>query len=107
MSDIVTFEHSKLNTNIQHSADTAVTTENNTNQNQCREGSLGQRSLCLLHIPVTYLSVSLVVISHEGKASATARASLHREINVAHVTILLKQRKQVLGLDTIYRKWLI
>ena len=54
---------------------------------------------CLLKSPDTHLSISLVVISHEGKASATAGASLHREINVAHVSILLKQRQQVLGLD--------
>jgi len=47
------------------------------------------------------LGVPLVMVPDKGKATAAPGAALQREVHVADVAVLLKQRHQILGLGTV------
>ena len=50
----------------------------------------------LIVLSLSYLSISLVIVTNKGKAPASAWSPLHGEVNVSNIAILLKQREQVL-----------
>jgi len=47
------------------------------------------------------LGIPLVVVPDKGKAAAAPRAALQREVDIAHVPVLLKQRHQIISLGTV------
>ena len=51
--------------------------------------------------PRPYLGVSFLVIANKGKSSAPTRSSLHWEIDVSNISVLLKQRLQLLDLKMV------
>jgi len=56
---------------------------------------------CHRSLLYNYLGVSAIVVANEGKSPGSASSSFTGDVDVSHITVLLKQRLQVLWMSPV------